>query len=664
MAEQCTGRGRDGVVSAAAPLAAQAGAAALRDGGNAFDAVVAAALAETVLLPSKCGLGGDLVAIVLAPGAGDPEALLAIGGAPAGLAEVAEPRRVERHRARRRSARPAAPAGYVALAARGRLRARPPRRAGDRARDRRLPVGCGEPSAHRRQPRAARGAGTRTAPSTSRTASRSPPAIWCACPGWPRRWRASSSAATSSSPDRSATRSSPPCSDRGGVLDAGDLAAATAPSGPSAHEPDVADRTVWATPAPTHGPSLLDAVADAAARRRSGDAVPARAGGDRRRRRHARRPVGHVDRQRRRPRRQRASSSSTPTRIPATAAGSSSPTTTSSSPTAPAAASRPSPATPTSRSPAAGRRRRCTPGWCPTTDGGRALLGGTPGGDNQMPWNTQLLQGIIDGETAPGVAGDGAALGVAAGRRRRAHRGRLRRSRASGAWRLPRRVSCASAAGGCRARSRSSPCPRPARRSSAPPTRARSASPSACRSPGEHGRRPSRRDRRGGTERSPRHPSDGGRGRTTFASGGRRRARTASRRPRGGRAQTERLAEAADQPAGGGADADLRRAVRAERRAVRPKWSTATMLATGQSELTAPAKRAAQRVGRPPARSSTQAMPVAPTTSAVVGRWRSAAPVAARPGQQLGDDREDPPDGEQRRRLARREGPTRRRRTW
>lgn len=89
MAEQCSARGRAGVVCAAAPLAAQAGAAALRDGGNAYDAVVAAALAETVLLPPKCGFGGDLIAIRLAAGATEPDALLAIGGAPVGLAGVA-----------------------------------------------------------------------------------------------------------------------------------------------------------------------------------------------------------------------------------------------------------------------------------------------------------------------------------------------------------------------------------------------------------------------------------------------------------------------------------------------------------------------------------------------------------------------------------------------
>lgn len=119
MAEQCTGRGARGVVCAAAPLAAAAGAEVLRAGGNAYDAVVAAALVETVLLPSKCGLGGDLVAITSAGGA-EPEALLAIGGAPAGLAAVAASgswRDVGPHSV----GPPAAPAGYAALAARGRL---------------------------------------------------------------------------------------------------------------------------------------------------------------------------------------------------------------------------------------------------------------------------------------------------------------------------------------------------------------------------------------------------------------------------------------------------------------------------------------------------------------------------------------------------------------
>ena len=105
--------------------------------------------------------------------------------------------------------------------------------------------------------------------------------------------------------------------------------------------------------------------------------------------------------------------------------------------------------------PVAGRRPATTlHAWMTTTDGRPAFLGGTPGGDNQVPWNAQLLQGIIDGETAPGALRDRAALGMVAGRRWRPHRGgvrragchRTRRSRASGA--------SASAAGHCRALSR------------------------------------------------------------------------------------------------------------------------------------------------------------------------------------------------------------------
>ncbi|MFP3900420.1 MAG: gamma-glutamyltransferase [Acidimicrobiia bacterium] len=120
MAEQCTGRGARGVVCAAAPLAAQAGAEVLRAGGSAHDAVVAMALAEGVLLPPKCGLGGDLVALSLAPGASEPEALLAIGAAPAALADAAA-ERGWRDVGPLSVGPPGAPAGYLALAERGRL---------------------------------------------------------------------------------------------------------------------------------------------------------------------------------------------------------------------------------------------------------------------------------------------------------------------------------------------------------------------------------------------------------------------------------------------------------------------------------------------------------------------------------------------------------------
>lgn len=117
MAEQCTGRGTRGVAVAAAPQAAHIGAGVLERGGNAYDAVVAMALAEGVLLPPKCGLGGDLVAIATHRGR-EPEALVAVGGAAAGLAAVVDagtwsdtgPDSV---------GPPAAPAGYAALADRG-----------------------------------------------------------------------------------------------------------------------------------------------------------------------------------------------------------------------------------------------------------------------------------------------------------------------------------------------------------------------------------------------------------------------------------------------------------------------------------------------------------------------------------------------------------------
>ncbi len=120
MVEQSTGRGADGVVLAAAPMAAALGAESLRQGGNAFDAVVTAALAETVLLPPKCGLAGDLVALRLEPGKTRPDALLAIGGAPRRLAKVAE--RGELTTTGPLSVGvPGAPAGYDVLAAHGLL---------------------------------------------------------------------------------------------------------------------------------------------------------------------------------------------------------------------------------------------------------------------------------------------------------------------------------------------------------------------------------------------------------------------------------------------------------------------------------------------------------------------------------------------------------------
>jgi gamma-glutamyltranspeptidase len=56
--------GLHGMVASAHPRAAMIGAAILERGGNAFDAAIAVAAAEGVLLPMMCGLGGDGFAVV------------------------------------------------------------------------------------------------------------------------------------------------------------------------------------------------------------------------------------------------------------------------------------------------------------------------------------------------------------------------------------------------------------------------------------------------------------------------------------------------------------------------------------------------------------------------------------------------------------------------
>ena len=72
-----------GAVAAANHLAAQAGAAMLQRGGGAADAAVAAAAAMAITSPHMCGLGGDLFALVVTPGA-PPAALDASGRAGSG----------------------------------------------------------------------------------------------------------------------------------------------------------------------------------------------------------------------------------------------------------------------------------------------------------------------------------------------------------------------------------------------------------------------------------------------------------------------------------------------------------------------------------------------------------------------------------------------------
>ena len=81
-----TRQGRRGMVSAPHHLAAEAGADILRAGGNAVEAMVAAAAAIAVVYPHMNAVGGDGFWIIAEPGK-DPIGIDASGGA-AGLATI------------------------------------------------------------------------------------------------------------------------------------------------------------------------------------------------------------------------------------------------------------------------------------------------------------------------------------------------------------------------------------------------------------------------------------------------------------------------------------------------------------------------------------------------------------------------------------------------
>jgi gamma-glutamyltranspeptidase/glutathione hydrolase len=70
-----------GVVATSQPLAAEAGVATLRSGGNAFDAAVATAASLNVVEPTSTGLGGDVFALYRTAD-GDVGAMRSCGGAP------------------------------------------------------------------------------------------------------------------------------------------------------------------------------------------------------------------------------------------------------------------------------------------------------------------------------------------------------------------------------------------------------------------------------------------------------------------------------------------------------------------------------------------------------------------------------------------------------
>ena len=74
--------GPRGAVAAGHPLAAAAGLRMLEQGGNAIDAVLAAALMAWVVMPDMCGLGGDCF-VLSRDGAGNVEAVTGAGPSPA-----------------------------------------------------------------------------------------------------------------------------------------------------------------------------------------------------------------------------------------------------------------------------------------------------------------------------------------------------------------------------------------------------------------------------------------------------------------------------------------------------------------------------------------------------------------------------------------------------
>ncbi|MCX8107951.1 MAG: gamma-glutamyltransferase, partial [Verrucomicrobiae bacterium] len=74
-----------GIVAAEHPLAAQAGATVLAEGGTAVDAAVAANAVMGVVAPMMCGVGGDLFAIVYEARRDRVHGINASGWAPAGL---------------------------------------------------------------------------------------------------------------------------------------------------------------------------------------------------------------------------------------------------------------------------------------------------------------------------------------------------------------------------------------------------------------------------------------------------------------------------------------------------------------------------------------------------------------------------------------------------
>lgn len=403
MAEQCTGRGRTGVVVAAAPIAAGIGADALRSGGNAFDAALAAALAETVLLPPKCGLAGDLIALRLRPGAAEPEALLAIGPAPRRLAEAVRRAGTLPDTGPLSVGVPGAPAGYAALAALGRRSladATRPAVALARGGVPWSPI-CtvlGEESAA--LVLAHNPGGTRYFP----RGQPPEPGDIVALPGLADALDelAARGARLFDGPVGAAIAAAVRA--HGGVLDEEDLGTAVAEWVPASHR-TAHGWDLWATPAPTHGPSLLDAVTGLGARHASAARVleAVRAAGERRRATLGDPLVAAGT--------SMVSAADADGNVVCVVHSNSYPRFGSGLVAEPydlilanragrgftAVEGHPN-------FPLPGRRPATTlHAWAAGPVGeGATLVGGTPGGVNQVPWNAQMLAGIVSGRTNPG----------------------------------------------------------------------------------------------------------------------------------------------------------------------------------------------------------------------------------------------------------------------
>ena len=89
MSHRPTVRAANGIVASGHHLATAAGIAALRDGGSAVDAAIAAAAVCAVVLPQRTAIGGDVFALVYDAGTRTVTAYNGSGAAPAMVDPIA-----------------------------------------------------------------------------------------------------------------------------------------------------------------------------------------------------------------------------------------------------------------------------------------------------------------------------------------------------------------------------------------------------------------------------------------------------------------------------------------------------------------------------------------------------------------------------------------------